>query len=185
MPSLPPDRGGLPPEAIPAPPTGSHLADTGHTIQSHWEQHQHIYDLVCRQCGHTQVWTQQDLLPEETEDPGKMAVFTDPRLDPTQPAYWEPVRDTIFTARELQAEIDEILDQPPATVDDMPARTYVLNTVTGTLHDRGMLSERCNTDQIPRSARKVSRDEAELKADPRYRRECGWCHPKVVDNPDA
>lgn len=172
MPSLPPSAGGLPPEARRAPETGSHLADTGHTIQSHWEQHQHIYDLVCRQCGHTAEVTTQPLLPEEREIPGLMAVFTEP----------EPLP---FSAAEIQDEIDALLDDADATLDDMPARTHVLNARTGTLHDRGMLSERCNTDQIPRSDRVVSRDETELLADPRYRRKCGWCHPKQVENPDA
>lgn len=119
MPSLPIEHsGGLPPGAIKAPSTGSHLADTGTAIP-----------------------------------------FPDAKR-PTPPDVG-------------------------ATVDAMPARTYVLNTNTGLLHDRGMLSERCNTDQIPRSARAVSRDESKLLADPRYKRKCGWCHPKVVENPNA
>jgi hypothetical protein len=63
---------------------------------------------------------------------------------------------------------------------------YLLNTATGTLHDRRHLRENCNTDDIERRMRFVTNDRDEAKAHLAYRRDCRYCgrKVKVVQNPD-
>lgn len=151
MPTMP-DRGGLESIARRAPGTHSHLAETGHTLETHYA------------------------VPE------REAAALDAR---------EQARDGQALGERVEVEAGE--ESPEGThaedkVGTLPAMAvtrYLLNTTTGTLHDTQNLSERCNTDQIDQSERKRSASEERLMQDSRFRRKCRWCHPKVMENPDA